>query len=87
MKLLHYAEKQTTFHALVTERYLLLNRFISIVLYSDMKSDLSYHFPAFPKDQILCQLQYFNKSAIVFPALLEIANVSERVCLLKALGS
>lgn len=86
MKLLHYAEKQTEFHALVTERYLFLNRrFISIVLYSDMKSDLSYDFPAFLKDQILCQLQHFNKSANIFPALLEIANVS--VYLLKALGS
>lgn len=70
------------------ERYLFPNRnFISVVLYSDMKSDLSYEFPALFKDQILCQLQHFNKSANICPAWLEIANVSESVYLLKALGS
>lgn len=50
-----------------------------------MKSDLSYDFPVFFKDQILCQLQHFNKSANICPAWLEIVFLS--VYLLKALGS
>lgn len=61
--------------------------FFSIVLYCDMKSDLSFDFPAFFKGQIHCQLQFLNSSANIYPAWLETADVSEGVYLLKALGS